>query len=396
MPSGPARALEPTLLVLIGTVGSSLAFDRNAEWVFSVLPSGANGWPVYPRDVALVAMIGALAVVLRPMTTRRVVAAGGLVTVAVCTQAQVGVYALVVTALLAAVTTRRRDGAGRATVVALQIGAIVVVASSWWWIPRVIAAVQSGRLLLDSSPGRSHVPTARPSASSTPSGVVGLLAAGGLLVVWSAPTPQRFFGVWLLRVRPDHRARRAAGRSRPDHAPAPSVVLRRDPDGRGRHHRGRRPAASCSRPFPCSWSSSSRSRCRRRWRSSTPVTTSTRTGRSGRSATSARGSGTTRSSTLRARTLGAHGTVVLVPDVDAAFVWESTGAQPFSLWLSGSTKLGFDPAGLTPWGYLDRVHLQDRAFRAGLPGLCALARGPTPPDSCCAIRRPSGRTCIAC
>src|SRR6478736_5714142 len=82
----PKRALEPALLVLIGTVGSSLAFDRNAEWVFSVLPSGANAWPVYPRDVALVAMIGALAVVLRPLTTRRVVTAGALVTVAVCTQ----------------------------------------------------------------------------------------------------------------------------------------------------------------------------------------------------------------------------------------------------------------------------------------------------------------------
>src|SRR4051812_2373595 len=59
----PRRALEPALLVVIGTIGSSLAFDRNAEWVFSVLPSGANAWPMYPRDVALVAMIGALAVV---------------------------------------------------------------------------------------------------------------------------------------------------------------------------------------------------------------------------------------------------------------------------------------------------------------------------------------------
>ncbi len=367
----PRRALEPALLVLIGTVGSSLAFDRNAEWVFSVLPSGANAWPVYPRDVALVASIGALAVVLRPLTERRVVAAGLLVALAVCTQAQIGLYATVVTALLAVVTTRHRVGNRPAARVALGIGAVAALASSWWWIPRVVAAVQSGHLLLDSSPSLP-----RPDGSAlgilNALGVVGLLAAGGLLVVWSGTVEQRFFGIWLLLFVPIVAfggpltdlgvitARRAWL-----FAAIPVVVI------------ATVGAAALLRALPTvpvlavlivalAVPSTievlhTRDDLVTHWRARTLGAFGSHEWHDALGA-------------LRARTLADHGTVVLAPDVDAAFVWESTGAQPFSLWLSGSTKLGFDPAELTPWGYLERVRLQDAAFRAGLPGLCSLAR----------------------
>jgi hypothetical protein len=79
-------------------------------------------------------------------------------------------------------------------------------------------------------------------------------------------------------------------------------------------------------------------------------------------------------SMLRSETRGARGMVVLAPDNDAAFAWQHSGAQPFSLLVSGSTKLGYDPATLTRWGYLERVRMQRRAFQRGLTGLCALAR----------------------
>ena len=77
---------------------------------------------------------------------------------------------------------------------------------------------------------------------------------------------------------------------------------------------------------------------------------------------------------LRNQVRDTAGSVVLAPDGDALFMWQNTGAQPFSLWLSGSTKLGFEPANLTSWSYLARVQLQDRAFRSGLAGLCGLAK----------------------
>jgi hypothetical protein len=247
----------------------------------------------------------------------------------------------------------------------------VVVASSWWWIPRVIAALQSGRLLLDSSPSLP-----RPDGSAigilNALGVVGILAVGGLLVVWSESAAHRGFGIWLLLFVPMI----VFGGALADEglitqrrawlfAAIPMVVV------------ATCGAAALLRVLPTVpvlvvlvvalvvpstvEIVHTRDDLVAHWQERPLGTFGTRQWDEALT-------------TLRARTLGANGTVVLAPDVDAAFVWERTGAQPFSLWLSGSTKLGFDPAGLTPWGYLERVRLQDAAFRAGLPGLCSLAR----------------------
>ncbi len=64
---------------------------------------------------------------------------------------------------------------------------------------------------------------------------------------------------------------------------------------------------------------------------------------------------------------------VIAPDGDADFVWTETGAQPFSLWLPGSIKLGFDPKPETGLSYVQRVRTSEAAFREGLEGLCQLA-----------------------
>ena len=269
--------------------------------------------------------------------------------------------------------------------VALAIAGIAAFASAWWWIPRVIAAVESGRLLLGSYPALP-----RPDGSAlgilNALGVVGLLAAAGLFLVWSRPAPLRFFGVWLLAFVPVIMfggpladlgfitLRRAWL-----FAAIPMVVI------------ATVAAAALLRVLPTIpvlvvlvlalvvpstiEVVHTRDALETHWQERALGTFGTRQWHDALG-------------TLRARTLGANGTVVLAPDVDAAFVWESTGAQPFSLWLGGSTKLGFDPARLTPWGYLERVHLQDRAFRAGLPGLCALARA----DRCVGTRAPPLRT----
>ena len=63
--------------------------------------------------------------------------------------------------------------------------------------------------------------------------------------------------------------------------------------------------------------------------------------------------------------------VVIAPDEDADFVWTGSGAQPLSLWLPGSIKLGFDPKAETGMGYLTRLHTSEAAFHAGLGAACA-------------------------
>ncbi len=77
---------------------------------------------------------------------------------------------------------------------------------------------------------------------------------------------------------------------------------------------------------------------------------------------------------LRTRTESGDPATVVAPDNDAEFVWETTGAQPTSLWLPGWVKLGFRLEPLTGQGYLPRVRAAQRAVADGSAGLCRLAR----------------------
>ncbi len=94
----PRRWLEPALLAFLGTVGSSLAFDNQLIWVKSVLPSGANLWPLYPRDVALVLVIAALAVMVGGRTLTRAAVVGVILAAVFCIHAQLGFYGIAIVA----------------------------------------------------------------------------------------------------------------------------------------------------------------------------------------------------------------------------------------------------------------------------------------------------------
>ena len=93
----PRRWLEPALLGFLGTVGSSMATDKELTWVKSVLPSGANLWPLYPRDVALVLVIAAFAVTIGGRVDSSALAVVGVIlALTFSVHAQLGFYGLAI------------------------------------------------------------------------------------------------------------------------------------------------------------------------------------------------------------------------------------------------------------------------------------------------------------
>jgi hypothetical protein len=368
----PNTWLEPAVLTFLGTVGSSLAFDDRVIWVNSVLPSGANLWPVYPRDVALVLLIAGLAITVGGEQRWRSVAAGAMAAAAIGVHAQIGVYAVAV--LLAFGLWRAwparalRRWAGDA----LLLAATALVASAWWWVPRLDTALESGRLELLSFPG-----LARPARSLgglvVALGVVGILAIPGVVVAWRRRVrAERFAAVWLLVLAPFGLLGSLAGdlgiitpRRVWFFAAVPLVLcasiattawLRRGPmvpvallvgvavlvpgvaevvQTRDLVERVWAPEAADGPLAAAAWA---------------PALAE-----------------------LRQRMRDTGSVSVLAPDNDALHLWEHSGAQPFSFFPSGSVKLGYDLAETTDYGYLERVRLADRAFAAGLPGLCRLA-----------------------
>ncbi|HEX7520827.1 MAG TPA: hypothetical protein VF441_02090, partial [Acidimicrobiia bacterium] len=175
----PERPLEQGILVLVGTVGSSLALDARVEWINSFLPSGANIWPLYPRDVAVVLLVLALGVAMGGESLRRYAAVGLLAGVAVATQAQVGLLTVVAVAVWAFVQTgweHRRDAFPRALV---AVG-VAAAASAWWWVPRVAAVIKDRPLLLQSYPKGAGLSIATILSGF---GVTGVLALIGFVVL---------------------------------------------------------------------------------------------------------------------------------------------------------------------------------------------------------------------
>lgn len=369
----PGAVLEPALLVLVGTVGSSLALSRDAAWVYSVLPSGTNQWPLYPRDVAVVLLYAALAVALGGPSWRRVVATGLVCAVAVGTHAQVGIYATAVATALVAVVQRSTGATWSRTVLAAgAAGLTAVVASSWWWWPRMLLATDAGGVTLRSHP-------LLPSLDSTPwglldaFGLVGLLGVVGLAATVRGTPVQRFFGVWLLVLLPGVLAEPVlgdqgviTGRRIWLFAGVPLVVcaaagaarlLRRVPRDRAL------PAlvlGAVALAVPSTIEVvQTRELVDASWRRDGDDL-----GEEGWAATW---------ESVRAETRAGNGLVVLAPDNDAAMLWEQTGAQPFSLLLSGRNKIGYDLERTTGRSYVERVRLQQDAFAGGRTGLCRLA-----------------------
>ncbi len=371
----PAVVLEAGTLAFVGTVGSSVPVNRNVEWANSVLPSGANLWPLFPRDVALVLLILALVVALGEASWWRAVATGALVAAATCVQAQFGVLALIVVVgwrFASAERGRRVHALGWSTLMAASAAVLAV----WWWVPRLVAVWRYRPLALQSYPD-TGARDLSPDLLFAAVGAVGLLAVPGLVESWrDRERPPRFFALWLLAMLPFAAAGMALGdqgvitsRRALLFAAIPLVVIA----GRG--------AAWLIRVMPLRTgvvvivsvlavsgvieSLHLRDAPLPRWTDGAPTCESFRAS-DWRRATSE----------LRAlvRADGGESTVV-APDADAAYIWSSSGAQPTALWLSGSMKVGFDAERATGAGVVRRSRSLQRAFREGRDGICRLARG---------------------
>lgn len=368
--------LPPALLAFLGTVSGPIGSDPAARWVRSVLPSGANFWPVFPRDIGLVLVIVAVALAWGPRRTRNTIAIGFAVAVALCVQVQFGAYAMVAAAGALGWTRVRDDGrAGwrTACIDSAVLGAVGVVVSAWWWWPRVVAYLDSGGLLLKSFPGN----TDPPATIGGLAGAFGLLGAFGLIgLVLGIRSPnqrERFFAIWFAVFVPIAAAGLVIG---------DSGVLT-----------GRRilflmsiPIAVCATTavvwvtsrvdlrvilpvlvvvvaipgvFEARWI---RDRVDAAW---SPAVAPSPYAAAAWAPTLDR---------LRARTEAGDGATIVAPDNDAEFIWENTGAQPTSLWLPGWVKLGFRLEPLTGTGYLPRVRATQAAFARGAAGLCRLTR----------------------
>lgn len=369
----PGRALESAVFTFLGTVGSSLALDNRSMWVNSVLPSGANMWPMYPRDIALVLLVITLGVVVRDYARWRAPVAGLIGGIAICVHAQIGLYSVCV--VIALLLWRAWPGSAllRWLVDAALVGGIAVGVSAWWWWPRLDEVLKTRALVLKSYPGIS-VPDASVISFVVAFGTVGLLAfPGAWLALRGRRSEERFAAVWFLAltlfaliapllgdlglITPRRAWFLAALPLVICAAIAATWFIRRGPQ---LLVVGVLIAAIAIPSASEAWQT--RELVSRKW--ATPKGNGLLSVKTWAPAMSK----------LRSAMVKRGSLVVVAPDGDGVYIWEQTGAQPFSLWLPGWVKLGFDPGQVTPYSYLDRVSMQSTAFAAGLPGICRLAK----------------------
>ncbi len=368
----PQGVLEPAVLTFIGTIGSSLALDDQAMWVNSLLPSGSNLWPVFPRDVTLVLLVVALAIVVGRDSRWRSCVAGAVAGIAICVHAQIGVYTV---AVLVAYALWRQwpERAWRRWITdsAIVVGTAFLL-SLWWWWPRLELVIDTRRLLLKSYPGLTPPDTSLVGLVVA-LGAVGILAVPGVvLALRHRRRTEGFAAAWLLTLAPFALVAGLVGDigiMTPRRvlflaavplvicaAVATTALIRRGPvfvmltivvaviviPSTSEAIQTRDLIAEIWAPQPAD----------------DPFATSTWQPalRQLRDAMVDRGS-----------------VQVLASDNDALYIWKMSGAQPFSFLPSGSVKLGFDPDLTTSYSYIDRVRLFERATATGLPGLCRLA-----------------------
>ena len=364
------RRLDVALLVFLGTIGSSFNTDPFARWVYSVLPSGTGEYPVFPRDIALLLLIAALSSTLRADTNRRRIFAAATAAIAISFHAQIGIY---IVAILVGVEAWRLVPSRRFLALALRSGAIALIAgvgSAWWWIPRVDAAITSRHLLLANYPGT-------PSADVSPLGLLGALGPLGVLAVpgawfaWRGSNRTRMFACWLLAFVPSIAASQLlgdtsvlTGRRALFFAAIPLVVCATVAASAAIHKVG--VAVTVVLVIAVVVPSALEV-----WGTQTPIS---RWDYLHAGPLYGRDLWSTTETQLRDRVLRDGSAVAIAPDSDGLFVWSETGAQPYSLLLPGSVKLGFDPGPLTGTSSEVRVRRLNHAFAHGIPGLCQLAR----------------------
>jgi hypothetical protein len=367
----PRRWLEPALLTFLGTIGSSLAFDNQLIWVKSVLPSGANEWPLYPRDIALVLVIATLAVMVGGRSLKRAAVVGVILAAVFCIHAQLGFYGIAIVASYG-LWMAWRDKLG-AWVGQLALSTVLAFGlSAWWWWPRLHIVLDTRTLLLKSWPGRPSPPLS-PWGILVALGMVGVLAIPGIYFTFRRPERTlKYAATWLAVSIPLALAASALG----------DAGLITD----------RRVWLFAAIPMLICATVGATWIVRKSWlvpalvvivalvavpsfreAQRTLDTVNLRWGVLHRPDLYADADWNPVFDELRDQVISHGQRELIAPDGDADFVWTETGAQPFSLWLPGSIKLGFDPKAETGLSYLQRVRTSEAAFHEGLDGLCKLA-----------------------
>jgi hypothetical protein len=370
----PGRPLAVALFVLLATTAAPLT-NRVLLWVDSPLVSAQNVFPVYPRDVALVLLVVACGSLWSPTGRRRVVEVGLALAGILLVHLQVALLAAWILGTLTILRSlRRRDPMPFLELV--LSGLMAALISAWWWIPRLLAAIRSGGLLLGGYPGSPPLRVG-PENVVMVFGVVAILAILGLAVLAARrPLPGRmaFFIAWLAVSLPLIAVDRLLGGSdlvserrvwlimsipltalaaataaavavklKPLAVVAFVVVFVILPSVPGTVATARlvrdawQPGRAGGRIFPAA-----------QW---DPIFADLN---------------------RRVQADGRH--VALSYDAYETWIWSFSGAQVPSLWLPGPFKLGFDPARLTGQSHLERLEAQEAAFDNGRPGICEFAR----------------------
>ncbi len=369
----PGRPLAPALFALVAVVAAPFT-NRDLVWVDSPLASAQNGFPVYPRDLALILLVVAAGFALSGSSRGRVLGVGLAVGGIILVHLQIALltaWLLIAWAVVQAI----RGRSVRPLLEVIAAGAVAVAISAWWWLPRVAATITSGSLLLGGFPGTPPLRLG-PGEFVMAFGVVAVFGLLGLAVLAARrPLPGRLaiFLVWIVALLPlvlfdrlvggsDLASERRvwllvsipltvmagatlaliAGRLRPVvmvGLVAVVVVLPSLPGTVASVRLVREawePGHAGGRVFDAAaWD---------------PIFSDL---------------------TRRVRSDGHH--VAITYDAYEAWVWSFSGAQVPSLWLPGPFKLGFDPEALTGTGYLDRLRAQETAFAGGLPAICAFS-----------------------
>jgi hypothetical protein len=370
----PNDFLAQGAFVLLGTIAAPFT-HRVLIWTDSVLASAQNAFPLYPRDVALLLVVLLGAAALSPDRRVRVVGSAVVLAGIVLVHLQIGLLAAWLLAVWAAWRARREGLAGPLRELA-TIAVVAAVLSAWWWVPRLLAAIASGGVLLGGFPGSAELRLGVDNAIMA-FGVVGLLALLGLGVLAARrPLPGGLapFLVWIAAFGPLIAIDRAVGGfdllserrvwllvSIPVTVMAASVlilIVRRLSPAWGAL------AIVALIVAPALPATAATARL---------VDGAWQPGRAGgRTFDAATWDPLFAELNRRVRQEGHY--VVASYDAYETWIWSFSGAQVPSLWLPGPFKLGFDPAALTGTGHTARVQAQTQAFQAGLGGICGLAR----------------------
>ncbi|MFZ4584520.1 MAG: hypothetical protein ACOYNI_04755 [Acidimicrobiia bacterium] len=373
----PGRWFETGILVFLGTVAGSIPVDKTVVWVNSPTLASSNLWPAYPRDIAMVLGIVAIAIALGTMSPWRSVATGIVLALAVSAQVQIAVVfgAFVVACFL----LDRRSTMRTRLVGVLVVTGSTILASAWWWVPRALEYTRARPLLLASFPGNTQVAFHLLFAALGLIGILGVIGGVAIGTHWrQVSVPLRLFALWaavgavgslLAFAAPDlgvitqRRALLLTAFPLVIVATAGLAILLR-----------RVPAvvavgllvavAVPALVFGAQEVKQTREIVFQRWPVSSPF-----------KADYPASQWDPVTATLRARAERAGSVRVVAPDGDSAYLWFNSGAQSFGPWLPTWSKLGFDPVRAVPGNVsieARRAAVRD-GFAGGIPTLCQLA-----------------------